>query len=274
MTNNELPSHHGVEEPVEGKYPNRTLKLLIERASCRSFKEKKIPPDVLQLILEAGIHSPTGGNLQPYSVIKIEDEKTKRKLAQFCEKQNYIAEAPVNLLFCIDFHRLQRWAKLEIAPFTATSSFRHFWISFQDTIICAQNICTAADSLGLGSVYIGTVLECFRELRDMFKLPRGVFPIVLLCLGYPESKPLPRKKLGVDVMVHDDKYNEIEDQKLIDAFARKYTDLKVEITEERVKNQLDEWRDGGSGINKRTYNYYLKLAKQFCKWAVKKKHYV
>jgi len=229
-----MPSHHGIFEDNKEKYPNETLKLLYERASCRSFKNKKIPLEVLQYILGAGIHAPTGGNLQPYSIIKIEKQATKRKLAELAD-QKFIAKAPIDLLFCIDFHRLERWAKLEIAPFTATSSFRHFWISFQDTIISAQNICTAADSLGLGSVYIGTVLEFFRELKDMFQLPNGVFPIVLLCLGYPKIKSGPRKKLNIDVIVHEEKYQEMKEEELLDVFNRKYPGFKVEITEERLK---------------------------------------
>lgn len=191
MRNNKMPSHHGVEISPNDKYPNQTLKLLVERASCRSFSDKKVSPDVLQLIFAAGVHAPTGGNLQPYSIIKIENDETKQKLAEMGE-QGIIGKAPVLLLFCIDWRRIERWAKLEVAPFTATSSFRHFWISFQDTIICAQNICTAADSLGLGSVYIGTILEFFTDIRDMFQLPKGIFPVVLLCLGYPKVKPRTR----------------------------------------------------------------------------------
>jgi len=235
MKNNEMPSHHGTEDQLKGEYRNRTLKLLIERASCRSFSDKEIASDVLGVILEAGIRAPSGGNLQPFSIIKIEEDETKQKLAELCERQYFIAQAPVNLLFCIDWHRIERWAELEIAPFTATSSFRHFWISFQDTVISAQNICTAADSLGLGSVYIGSVLECFKELRDMFHLPEGVFPIVLLSLGYPRSRPAPRKKLAVDAMVHQEEYHEMEDQELLDVFNKKYPDLRVEITKERLE---------------------------------------
>ena len=242
MKNNEMPSHHGVEVSLDDKYPNKTLKLLIERASCRSFSDKKISPDVLQLILAAGIHAPTAGNLQPYSIIKIEKDKTKQKLAELCG-QNFISEAPIHLLFCIDLHRIERWAKLEIAPFTATSSFRHFWTSFQDTIICAQNICTAADSLRLGSVYIGTILEFFTDIRDMFQLPKGVFPVVLLCLGYPKTRPQPRKKLDVQVIVHAERYNEMGDQKLVDAFNEKYLGLKVEITEERLQTISEVCRE-------------------------------
>jgi FMN reductase [NAD(P)H] len=234
MKNNKMPSHHGVKEQRNERYPNQTLKILIERASLRNFSDKKIPPRILQFILESGIHAPTGGNLQPYSIIKIEKPATKKKLAKLCY-QGFIAKAPVNLIFCIDLHRLERWAKLEVAPFTAASAFRHFWISFQDTMICAQNICTAADSLGLGSVYIGTVMEFFLKIKRMLKLPKGVFPVVLLCLGYPKKPPLPRKKLGVDIMVHNEKYRELSDKKLMSAFNEKYPGLKVEITEDRVK---------------------------------------
>ena len=249
MANNEMPSHHGIKvSPEDGRptggstYPNETLRLLIGRASCRNFSDDRIPADVLQLILEAGVHAATGGNLQPYSIIKIEEEETRQKLAEWCG-QRFIRKAPTLLLFCIDWHRIQRWARLEVAPFTATSSFRHFWISFQDTTICAQNICTAADALGLGSVYIGTVLEFFPELREMFHLPQGVFPVVLLCLGYPKTKPSPRKKLNVDVIVHTERYHEMADDELLDAFSEKYPGQRVQITEERLETISEVCRE-------------------------------
>ena len=216
------------------KYPNQTIKLLHERASCRSFLVKKIPADVMRYILESGVHAATGGNLQPYSIIKIEKQATKKRIAKLAG-QKFIADAPVNLVFCIDWHRLERWAKLENAPFTALSAFRHFWISFQDTMISAQNICTAADAMGLGSVYIGTIMEFFPTLKRMLKLPKGVMPVVLLCLGYPKTKLIPRKKLGIDVMVHKEKYQDLTDKKLLDAFNKKYTGMKIEITSERLK---------------------------------------
>lgn len=217
---------------------NETLKLLFERASCRNFSDEKIPSDVLQLVLTAGVHAPTAGNLQPYSIIKIEKKEAKEKIANLCDGQRFIEEAPVVLLFCIDWWRNGRWAKLEVAPFTATSSFRHFWTSMQDTVICAQNICTAADSLGLGSVYVGSVLECFAELRDLLKLPDAVFPVVLLCLGYPKTRPPPQKKLGVELLVHSEQYRELGDEEMLQAFDEKYRDTprgKVEASDERLK---------------------------------------
>ena len=224
------------------EYPNQTMRLLIERASCRSFSDKRIPPGVLQLVLEAGTHAPNGWNLQPYSIIKIENDETKQRLAEMFG-QGFISHAPVLLLFCIDWSRVERWARLSVAPFTATSSFRHFWISFQDTILCARSICIAADAMGLGSVYIGAVIEFLSDVRDMFQLPQGVLPVVLLCLGYPKTRPQPQKKLGVDVIVHSERYREMEDQEIVDTFSEKYHGQELEITEERLETITEVCRE-------------------------------
>ncbi|HUT12872.1 MAG TPA: nitroreductase family protein [Thermoguttaceae bacterium] len=226
-----------------GEHPNPTLDLLMGRASCRDFSRRRIPPEVLQKILEAGTHAATGGNLQPYSIIKTEKEETKQRLAELCGRQYFMASAPVMLLFCIDWHRLRRWAELEVAPYTSASSFRNFWISFQDTIICAQSICTAADSLGVGSVYIGMVLECLTELRDMFRLPDAVFPVVLLCLGYPAEELDPARKLAVEAVVHDEQYREMDDRELLEAFAEKYRGRELKITPERLETIARVCRD-------------------------------
>ena len=237
MSDSDMPSHHGVEAESEGTFPNETMRLLLERGSCRDFSGREVPEEVLEAILQVGTHAPTAGNLQPYSIIKIKDPAVTKKLGEMCH-QPFIGEAPVNLLFCIDWRRIRRWAELEVAPFSASSSFRHFWVSFQDAIITAQNICTAADAMGLGSVYIGTALEYFRELGEMFQLPEQVFPVVLLCLGYPSKQVKPRKKLGTEVVVHDGVYSDPSDETLLKAYREKYTgrdSRRVEITEERLE---------------------------------------
>ena len=218
-------------------YANETMKLLFERSSCRSFLNKRIPQEVLNAVLEAGTHSATAGNLQPYSIIKIENLENRLKMAEMCG-QSFIGRAPVLLLFCLDLHRNERWAKLEVAPFSATSSFRHFWVSFQDTLICAQSICTAADSMGLGSVYIGTVIDHPADIERMFNLPKGVFPVVLLCLGYLKVRPKPANKLDPEVIVHSECYSELEDQQLLSAYDKKYKDMKLPLTNERLKKIL------------------------------------
>ncbi len=234
MENNNIPSHHGVHDNREvSSGSNETLDLLLNRASCRIFDKKPITDELLKQVLEAGNHAPTGGNLQPYSIIGIRNESKRKKLSELCG-QRFIARAPVNLLFCIDWKRMERWAKLSKAPFTATSSFRHFWISFQDTVICAQNICTAADAVGLGSVYIGTSIDLTQELKDMFELPEKVLPVVLLCLGYPKRASVPRLRLGLDVIYHEEKYNDQNDAFIVREFEKKYEGHKVPVSGPRL----------------------------------------
>jgi len=219
---------------VNDTYPNETMKLLCERASCRSFREEAVPDETLDAVLTAATCAATGGNLQPYSVIKVLDVQARQRLMTLCGDQAFIGKAPVSLVFCIDFNRLERWAALEKAPFSARRAFRHFWISFQDVVICAQTVCTAANAMGLGAVYVGTVLECLKELRDLLKLPEGVFPVVMVCLGYPRGQLVPKRKLGVDVVVHDGVYREMTDEELLRAYDEKYGGQTFEATPERV----------------------------------------
>lgn len=256
-------THHGIDDASGGRYPNETMRLLIERSSCRSFEDRPIPDDVMELILTAGVRAATGGNLQPYSIIKVENPATRKKLDELCGDQNFVATAPVDLIFCIDLHRIARWADIEIAPFSATKAFRHFWISFQDTIIAAQNICTAADAMGLGSVYVGTTLECFRELKELLKLPNGVLPVVLLSLGYPKVRPGSKKKLGIETIVHSETYRELSDEGLIAAFEAKYPGWRMPITEERL-----------SAIAKVCHDVHGEAFAQKCVAAIRKQGYI
>lgn len=213
---------------------NETLRALMQRGSCRSFADREISASIVNPILDAGIHAPTGGNLQPYSVIKIEKPAAKEKLAKLCG-QRFMANAPMHLIFCIDFHRLSRWAELEKAPFAAEDSFRSFWIAFQDTIICAQNMCTAADSMGVGSVYIGPIFDNIAAVRKMCDLPKGVIPVVGLVLGYPSVKPPISKRLGRKIVIHDEVYRNISDKELLNAFDEKYKNAKTDIDAENLK---------------------------------------
>ncbi len=224
----------GLPFPKELLSRHPALHPLIHRASLRSFSPRDISTDVLNAVLEAGNRAPSGGNLQPVSIICIRKAAVRRQLAEWCG-QSFMADAPVHLLFCIDWHRIRRWSELSHAPFTAHQSFRTFWISFQDVVIAAQNICTAAEALGLGSVYIGTILEYLSQCQTLFHLPQGVCPVVLLCMGYPRSRPAVRRKIGISTMVHQEQYREISNDDLLNAFTDKYGDKRFEITDERLE---------------------------------------
>ena len=232
-----MPTHHGVEAPVEGTYPNETLQLLHQRGSCRHFQKKKITKEILEQILGAAVHAPSGGNLQSFSIIKIEDPERREKLMKICGNQRFIGEAPANLVICVDQRRLMRWAALDVAPFVGTSSLTGFLMDFQLTGIISQSICIAADSLGLGSCYVGNSTVMAGRIAELLELPEGVFPGTLISIGYPVEKPSTMKKLKLSTILHDEKYRDLSDNDLLAAYREKYTAPgapRVEIRKNRL----------------------------------------
>ena len=176
------------------------------RSSVRSFTDRDIAPKLLDQLLTAACQAPTGGNLQPYSFVVVRDEVDNRWLADNCH-QAFIGEAPVNVLVCLDFHLLRAWAQAQHAPFVMHRSLRHFWISAEDALIAGHALCTAAELSGLGTVYIGTIIEFLPDIIQRFAIPKLVLPLVLITMGYPAADPPdPRPRLPVEAVVHHGRY--------------------------------------------------------------------
>ena len=233
-----MPTHHGVETIVEGTYPNKTIRLLYQRKSCRRFQQKKIPSKLLEQVLGVGAHAPSGGNLQNVSIVKVEDPERRRRLMGALGNQRFIGEAPIDLVFCLDMRRNKRWAELEVAPFTANSTLGFFLMGVQETGIVAQNICTAADSVGLGSCYVGNVLWATKPVSEILELPKYVFPTVLLSLGYCSEKRFQTRKHRLSTILHSETYRDPGDEDLLAACREKWTEegyRRVGLTEDRLE---------------------------------------
>lgn len=211
------------------------ISLLKHRGSVRKFKDEPISEDILQDILECGVRSASAGNLQPFSIIRMSKEADKEFLVKDCEMQAFVERAPENLLFCIDFHRLKKWAEINKAPFAANHSYNHFWVIFQDVVIAAQSIATSADAYGLGSCYIGTTTDCARKLVEHCELPYGVFPVVLLTLGYPDQEIVSNTKLKVEDVLHESKYHDYRDETIKKMYDEKYKGYRFPLNDRNKK---------------------------------------
>lgn len=238
MSEPTMPTHHGIEAKVNGDYPNETLRLLHQRGSCRHFKGEKIPEEVMELLLGAAVNAPSGGNLQSFNIVKIEDTERREKLMKICGNQRFIGEAPLNLVICLDQRRSMRWAKLDHAPFTGMAQIRSFLMGIQLTGIVGQAICVAADALGLGSCYVGTALAKAGEVAEFLELPQGVFPGVLISIGYPAEEISTRKKHRLSTLLHEERHRDLPDDELLAAYKEKHEAAwapRVEITERRLQ---------------------------------------
>jgi len=199
---------------------NPTIEVIQNRKSVRAYLDKPIPKVEKEAIINAALRSPTAGNMMLYSIIEVNDQDTKDKLVKTCDNQPFIAKAPLVLLFLADY---QRWYDYYIASGVsqiceeANDPMRKpeegdLFLACCDALIAAQTTVIAAESLGIGSCYIGDIMENFEEHKAMFKLPKYVFPITLVCFGYPTKQQKERpltERFNQKYVVYQDQYKRL-----------------------------------------------------------------
>lgn len=174
---------------------NEVLDLLRTRRSVRSYENRPVGEDVRAAILAATMRAPTAGNMMLYSIIEIEDEGMKETLARTCDNQPFIAEAPLLLLFLADYQRTYDYlcdsGVSDLCERDGVALRKpgvgELLLACSDALIAAQTAVVAAESLGVGSCYIGDILENYETHREMLALPEFVLPISLVCFGYPAN---------------------------------------------------------------------------------------
>lgn len=200
---------------------NQTIKELFERKSVRVFEDREISKEDKQLILEAATMAPTAGNQQLYTIIDVTEQELKEKLVKTCDNQPFIADAKMVLIFCADCKKWYDGFK-EAGAEPRNPGVGDLLLAVSDTNIAAQNAVTAAESLGIGSCYIGDVMENCEEQRELLNLPKYVFPAAMLVFGYPTQQQKDRKKperVDMKHIVHENTYREMDGEELREMFG-------------------------------------------------------
>ena len=191
---------------------NEVLAQLHARKSVRAFADTPVPPEVKRAVLEAACAAPTAGNQQLYTILDITDQALKDTLADTCDHQPFIARAPMVLIFCAD---CQKWYDAFAAGGCAPRKPEagDLWLALSDANIAAQNAVTAAWSLGIGSCYIGDVMEQCETHRRLLHLPDYVFPAAMVVFGYPTAQQQAREKprrRALPYIVHENGYRRMD----------------------------------------------------------------
>ncbi len=174
---------------------NPVLDCLMNHRSIRKFKSDPVPEATIETILRAGTRTATAGGIQPYAFIVIDDPELLKKIS-------YIP-APLAIVAVVDQYRVKRYYELNDAPFYNDQAV-NLMISYWDATIALQNVVVAAESVGLGTVYIGMILSM--NLQEILNVPEYVFPAGLIALGMPDESPQLRPRLPVDAVVHRNGY--------------------------------------------------------------------
>lgn len=172
---------------------NPTLQALRARKSVRAFTGEAVTPDERAAILDAAFQAPTAGNQQLYTILDITDPALRRTLAELCDHQPMIERAALCLVFLAD---CRRWPRAYRAAGVAVRDPGpgDLLLAVADACIAAQNAVTAAESLGIGSCYIGDVLENAEAMRAALALPPHVVPAAMLIFGRPTDQQKTRAK--------------------------------------------------------------------------------
>lgn len=202
---------------------NEVLKQLYKRKSVRVFTDENISQEDKAAILRAAIEAPTAGNQQLYTIIDVTNQDLKDKLAVSCDNQPFIASAKMVLVFCAD---CKKWYDAFVAAGCEPRApgVGDLMLAVSDTNIAAQNAVTAAESLGIGSCYIGDIMENCEIHREILGLPKYVFPAAMLVFGYPTEQQTMRQKperADMKHIVHENGYREMDADELEEMFTPK-----------------------------------------------------
>lgn len=200
---------------------NDTLNTIYNHVSVRQFLNQKVEDDVLNKILKAACCGSTMGNMQLFSIIVTEDDAMKQKMAPFHFNQPIATSAPLLLTFCADFRRFNRYCAFRDAETEAYSNMQSYQWAVTDALIAAQNACVAAESLGLGLCWLGTITYNVDKFVDVLQLPKHVIPVACIAMGYPVEKPALTQKLPVEAMVHREYYHDYDETSINRLFEDK-----------------------------------------------------
>lgn len=188
---------------------NETIQTQCSHKTIRSFKDEPIPSDIFDKLMEVAKRTPTSNGMQSMSIISVTDQTIKDKIAQVC-KQDYAAKSPVLLVFLVDSYRNYRIALENDCDLPSAADMDRFIQGFTDGSLAAQNVVVAAESLGLGVNYFGSILNDPLEICEILELPKLVFPIVGLGIGYPNQEPFLKPRFDNKLRVFENKYTKFD----------------------------------------------------------------
>jgi nitroreductase len=221
---------------------NQALDYIFDRRSIRKFKRKQVPKELINKLINAGQRAPTACGMQTYSFILITDNKIRREIYKAIGKQKCMEEAPTWIIVCADMARQLRLFEV-LGVKTEMGPLSKFVPAVVDAALVAENMAIAAEMLGLGSVFIGSVWEAMKKIAEFLGLPKNVLPLVLVCLGYPDESPPLRPRWPLEAVLHENKYRMPSKTLMLDYYKKankQLVDMKYFPT--GVKNWKEHWQ--------------------------------
>ena len=191
---------------------SKTIALLNNRVSVRSYKNAPVPEELIDQVLKAAFRAPTSSNIQTYSVIIVQDPVLRKQLAAVAGGQPHVEKAPVFLAFCADLTRLE-YALAKNGHTLVDNNLEVGLVASIDAALVGMSTYLAAESVGLKGVMIGALRNDAVATARILGLPSQVYCVFGMCLGFPDEVPPQKPRMDYSTMVHYERFGALRDNR-------------------------------------------------------------
>jgi nitroreductase len=209
---------------------NEVIATILGHRSVRAFLPTPLPEGTLERLVAAASSASTSSNLQTWSVVAVEDQARKDRLAELGSRQKHISECPLYLVWCVDHSMLHLAARERQMVLTGLDFLEPYIVGVVDASLAAQNAAIALESLGLGFVYIGGMRNHPEEVAATLGLPPHVMALFGMCVGYPDpAKPADIKpRLPLGAVLHREQYSAAAQSAVFAEYDRRLVEFQRE----------------------------------------------
>lgn len=242
---------------------NTTIETMQSHRSIRKFKDKAIPDEILEIILTSAQCAATSNFVQAYTIIRVDNQQNRQAIAKISGSQQWIIDAPVFLVFLADLNRLEAACRKH-GKEMADGYMEQFIVATVDTALIGQNTLLAAESMGLGGLFIGAIRNNPKKMCDMLNIPDHAYPVFGMCLGYPDDMPPVKPRLPLEAIFKKETYDRKRDEAVLDTYDETTNDYYLS----RDSNLKDEtWSAQMAGFMSKIIRPHMKAfveSKGFC----------
>jgi nitroreductase len=204
-----LNARYDAQHPEVALACNAVIASMLGHRSVRAYLDQPLPAGTLEALVASAQSAASSSNLHAWSVVAVTDPQRKARLAEYAGNQAHVRQAPLFLVWLADLARLRHVSEDQALPGAALDTLEMFLVAVIDAALAAQNAVVAAESMGLGTVYIGAMRNQPEQVAQELGLPPGVFAAFGLCVGWPDpEKPAQVKpRLMQHTVLHHEQYN-------------------------------------------------------------------
>lgn len=198
-------TEHQTQPAAADRPTSETIEVLHQRVSVRSWSDKPVDDTTINAVLAAAFRAPTSSNIQSYSVIVVRGQQAKDALAVVTGGQKHVATTPVFLAFCADLTRIEL-AKQRAGSDLDDNNLEMGLVSSIDAALVGMSAYLAAESIGLKGLMIGAVRNDILKTAEILGLPKRVYCVFGMCLGWPDKVPPQKPRMDRLATVHQERW--------------------------------------------------------------------